>query len=186
MAVNWRFRAAFTGVWQADNNWEIRPSWAHRFWPEALHYAVCWLLFIPHLGTVSPDHRRWFWRRWLTRLPFFELSDHHYPNAAPQGEAFGAHCHSHHAISFIYKGGYRHRRWDNMRNEGAAAKSWVQDVGRFSFWFMHADDGHKVIDMQADTRSLFLQFGKRRPWFFLPSETKGSSRVLRYTKGVGK
>jgi len=184
---NWRPRFVITGNLNADSTWEIAPNLAHRFWWESLHFVLCWLVWLPHLQTMQPDGRVWFRRRWLVRLALgkwkFQLNWHRYPIGSDKPEAFGCHCHPLNTFSFIYKGGYDHLRKPGLRN-GITGLSFIERVGpRWRWWWkMSADDGHRVERMKPDTQSIFLMWGEPKDWWFEGGETKGSSRILRYTK----
>lgn len=173
-----------TGQFHKDGTYECRPELAHRFWPEALHYVLCWLVWHPHLITVDPNCGEWFRRRWLVRLAWgkwkLQLNLHLYKNDAPKGESFGLHCHPLHTGTFLLSGGYDHLRVPDLRY--GARKSYIQRVRRFRGWWMHQDEGHRVERMTGGTWSLFVMVGRAKEWYFEPGETKGSSRILRYTK----
>lgn len=183
--TTWRHNFAFTGQLHEDGTWEILPQLAHRALPESVHFVLCWLVGLPHLVTVDPNCGIWFKRWWLVRLSWngwkFQGNWHLYPNAAPKGESFGCHSHPLNAATFLFSGGYDHLVKPGMRN-GGTAPSFIQRVSPFRGWVMSSDDGHRVERMKGMTRSIFFMWGKAKEWFFEPGETKGSSRILRYTK----
>lgn len=88
------------------------------------------------------------------------------------------HLHSHpwHFVSFLIKGKYFEKVSDGS----------YKNINRFNFNFHKASDYHKLTLLEKPTVSLFLAFGKYRPWGYKTETGHIDSEEYRELKRKGK